>query len=308
MTIVQQSLSFRTREQIAGYVFILPWLIGFALLIIGPLIASAALSLQDYHLLTGEGQYVGLDNYQRILTADTSFGKVIYNTLYYTVGSVTLLNFVALMMAVLLNQRLRLLWLWRTIFYLPSILTGVSVAVMWRFIFARDKGVLNNVLGLFGVERIAWLTDPAWAKPALIIISVWGFGTAMIIYMAALKSVPRHLYEAAEVDGANAWVRFRFITLPMISPVILFNLIVGVIGTFQVFTTAIVLTSSGTSAVGAPQESLLFYVLYLYQRAFVKLDLGYASALAWIGFGIIFALTFLQLRLSRRWVYYGNDE
>ena len=226
------------------------------------------------------------------------FTRTLGNTAYYVLFHVPGVNLLALGCALLLNQKLRGIALYRTLFYMPSVTSGVATAVLWIWLFNGQYGVLNSFLRVFGVSGPNWLFDIKWSMNALIIMSLWGMGNAMLIYLAGLQNVPQHLYEAAMVDGAGAWQRFVNVTLPLLTPTIFYNLVIGVIASFQVFTAAFVMTAGG------PADSTLFYVLYLYRVAFENLRMGYAAALAWILFVIIIAFTILQFVLARRWVYY----
>jgi multiple sugar transport system permease protein len=210
-------------------------------------------------------------------------------------------------LAFLLNQKVPGMAVWRTAFYIPSILAGVAVAILWGLIFNPKFGILNWVLGWFGINGPGWLSSPDWAVPALILMSLWGVGGGMIIYLSGLQSIPTTLYEAAQLDGANSWQQFFHVTVPLMTPVILYNLVIGIIGTFQYFTEVYVLTSGLTGGIGGPAKSTLFYNIYLYSNAFRYMNMGYASALAWILFIIVLLLTLLVFRSSAAWVYYEGE-
>lgn len=289
-------LRMNQREAIAGYVAISPWIVGFLVFALGPIVASAIFSLQRWHVITPP-TFIGLANYQRLISDDL-FWQALKVTALYTTATVVLSIAGSLALAVLLNQKVRAVNIYRTIYFLPSVITGVAVAVLFGWIFDPTYGLLNFALSLVGIQGPDWLGSETWALPALILMSLWGIGGGMVLYLAALQGVPTALHEAAAIDGANAWRRFWRITLPLISPVILFSLITGVIGSFQVFTQSFVLTSGG------PHYATLFYVLYLYQNAFQWFDMGYASALSWVLFIIIMALTIVLFRLSRGFVHY----
>jgi multiple sugar transport system permease protein len=297
----RQSLSRRFRRNLPGYLFILPWLIGLIVFTLGPFIASLYLSFTDWRIL-GAPRWVGLDNYERILTADPLFRKTLGNTVYYAIFHVIGVNVVALALAQLLNQKLRGFVLFRTLFYLPTVTSGVATALVFSLMFNGNTGIINAALRIFGIRGPNWLFSETWTMPALITISIWDLGVPMLIYLAALQNVPVELNEAALIDGANRWQRFRSVLLPLISPTIFFNVMVSVIGSFKVFTLAKVITEGG------PANSTLFYVLYLYRQAFESLRMGYATALGWILFLIIFALSALQIYASRRWVYYESGD
>jgi len=285
-------------EAIDCYTFISPWIIGFLIFTVGPMLFSIGLSFCKWDIFRPAG-FVGLNNYQKV-AADPLFAKSLANTLFYTVFAVPLGIAGALALSLLLNRKIRGISIYRTIYYLPAILSGVAVALLWRWIFNPDYGVLNAILAdTFGVGHPPqWLMDERWSKPSLILMSLWGIGGGMVIFLAGLQGIPEQLYEAAEIDGANVLQRFRHITLPMLSPVIFFNLIMGVIGSFQVFTQVYIMTGGG------PANSTLFYVLYLFNNGFRFFKMGYASALAWVLFVIIMAVTLVQFKLAGRWVYY----
>ena len=289
-----------SREAIWGYVFVGPWIIGFLVFTLGPVVASFGLSFMDYELISAP-TWRGLRNYGELLTRDRLFGLSLYNTVYYTLFSVPLGTIVAFLLALLLNVQLPGMNLYRTVFYLPAVTAGVAVSLLWIWLFNSRFGLINFLLRSIGLPGPGWLVDPIWAKPAFILMSVWGVGGTVVIFLAGLQGVPRSLYEAAEIDGANTLQRLRHVTIPLMTPVIFFNMIVGIIGSFQVFTAAYVITQGG------PQYSTLFYVLYLFRQGFRLLRMGYAAAMAWILFIIIVVLTLIQLRLSTKWVYYEGE-
>lgn len=286
-----------TRQHIAGYIFIAPWFIGFFIWTLGPFLASIGLSFTEWSIM-GKARFVGFANYRKMFFGDVRYRSALWNTVYYTVLSVPLRQVIALAIAVLLNQKLRGIYIYRTIFYLPAVTTGVATSILWTQIFGYRMGVLNAVLKNFGVTPRPWLTDLNLAMRTLIFISLWNVGQSFIIYLAGLQGVPTHFYEAAEVDGAGTWHRFRHITLPLITPSIFFNIVMGFIHSFRVFLQAYVMTAGG------PADRTLFYVLYLYYKAFQDFRMGYAAAMAWVLFLIIMLITVVQLALSRRWVYY----
>lgn len=248
-------------------------------------------------------RFVGAGNYVTIFTDDDRFIQSLKVTATYASLAVPLGLVLSLALALLLNQNVRGMRIFRSIFYIPAILPGVAVAMVWIVVFRYQGGIFNSLLGLVGIEPIKWLTSTEWALRSFVIMSLWGVGGGMIIYLAGLQSVPTQLYEAAEIDGAGVWGRFRNVTLPMISPTIFFNLVMGVIGSFQVFTSSYIITGGQ----GGPANATLFYVLYLYQKAFRYLQMGYACALAWILFAIILILTLAILRSSAAWVYYEAE-
>ncbi len=284
------------REALDGYVFIAPWLIGFVLFVAGPMIAAIVLAMMRWDLI-GSPAWVGLANFRRLFT-NPLIRVSLWNTAFYTFLSVPLQLLVALGTALLLNQRLRLQSVFRTAFYLPSVMPAVANAVLWLWLLNPEIGLANALLRMLGLPQSQWIYDPATAKPTFILMSLWGVGNTMIVFLAGLQSVPVSLYEVADLDGANWWQRFRHVTLPMLSPVILFNLIIGIIASFQVFTSALLLTNGG------PQNATLFTVLYIYRLGFEQSNMGLATALSWLLFLIILVFSLIQLRLSRSWVYY----
>lgn len=283
----------------AGYLFASPWLLGLLIFGIVPLFLSFFYSFCDYEVIQ-PAHWAGGSNYAKMFSSDPLFWKSLWNTLYYTVFSVPLSMAIALALALLLNQPLKGMRFFRTAFYLPSLITGVAVAVLWSMILGPEYGIVNRVLEYFGIPGPLWFQSPLWSKPALVFMSLWGIGGSMIIFLAGLQGVPRQLYEAAQLDGANAWGQFRHVTVPLITPTIFFVLIVGVIGSFQVFTQAFVVSGG----LGGPLDSTLFYVFYIYRKAFEQFQMGYASALAWVLFVVVFILTAIQLWLGKKWVHY----
>lgn len=288
------------REAMEGYLYIAPWLIGFLFLTLGPVVFSFIMSFSQWDMISSP-KMVGFSNYVTIATDDFRFRQSLKVTVLYAAFSVPLGVACSLALAMLLNLSVRGMRVFRSIFYVPAILPGVAVAMVWLAVFRPQGGIFNSILGWFGLGPLPWLTSPDWALPSFSIMSLWGIGGGMIIYLAGLQSVPTQLYEAAEIDGAGRWARFRNVTLPMISPTIFFNLVMGIIGSFQVFTSSFVMTGGG------PAYSTLFYVLYLYQKAFNYLQMGYACALAWILFVIILTLTLIVFKTSARWVYYEAE-
>lgn len=290
------------RQQYEAYLFLLPWFAGLFILTAGPLAASLYLSFTDFDLL-GSPTWIGLTNYIDLFTYDPRYLGAFTVTFIYVFLGVPLHLAFALLVAVLMNQKVRALGFFRGIYYLPSLLGGsVAVAVMWRQLFG-DGGVVNQFIGLFGVDAPNWISNPRYALYTLILLHAWQFGSAMVIFLAGLKQVPQELYDAAEIDGAGRWRQFRHITLPMITPVIFFNLVMGLIHSFQAFTSAYIV-SGGT---GGPSDSTLFYTLYLYQEGFTSFHMGYASAMAWILLLVIAFFTAINFAFSRRWVFYGDQ-
>lgn len=299
-------MSMRRRESLWGYVFISPWLIGFIIFTVGPMIASLFLSLTSYNITTAP-VFIRLDNYIKLFTADPKFWHSLGVTVKFAAIAIPLNLVFGFVLALLLNQNVPGVSFWRTIYYLPSVIAGVAVAILWSLIFNPRFGILNWLLSLVGIDGPGWLASPDWAVPALIIMSLWSVGGGMIIYLSGLQSIPTALYEAAELDGANGWQRLFNITIPLMSPVIFYNLVIGIIGTFQYFTEVYVITATADTGLGGPAESTLFYNVYLYSNAFRYLNMGYASALAWILFIIVLVLTLLVFRSSALWVYYEGE-
>lgn len=296
----QRRNGLRRREAITFYLCISPWLLGFVLFVLGPMVASLVISFSQWDLLT-PARYVGLRNYHRLLGRDQLVWQALKVTALYTLAYVPIELAGGLMLALVMNQDLRFLGLFRTIYYLPSVLPGVAFVVLWMWILHPDAGLVNAALSCLGIQGPRWLVDPDWALAALLMMSLWGLGRSMVIYLASLQGIPRHLYEAASIDGAGTWPTFWKITLPMLTPTLFFNLVLSVISTFQTFTSAYVATDGG------PLDATLFYVLYIYRQAFQFFNMGYASALAWVLFVIILILTLLIVRSSTSWVYYEGE-
>jgi multiple sugar transport system permease protein len=303
---LMKPLSIRQREAAWGYVFISPWLVGFLLFTLGPMIASLLLSLTHYNI-TSPPIFAGLANYVKLLTDDPKFWHSLGVTLRFALFAIPLNLILGFCLAFLLNQKVPFIAFWRTMYYVPVVLAGVAVAILWNLIFNPRYGILNWALGLLGIHGPGWLASPDWALPALVLMSLWSVGGGMIIYLAGLQSIPTTLYEAAQLDGANSWQQAIYITVPLMSPVIFFNLVIGIIGTFQYFTEVYVLTSSADYGLGGPAEATLFYNIYLYSNAFRYLNMGYASAMAWILFVVVLGLTLLVFKSSALWVYYEGE-
>ncbi len=281
-----------------GLLLTSPFIVGLLFLWVGPMLYSSYLTLHDWSLITPP-KYIGLGNFERLMD-DPLVAKVLVNTAYYTFVSVPLQLIVAFGLALMLNQNVRGQSIYRTVYYLPSITPAVAFAVVWIQILNPEFGLLNNVLGWFGIGPIKWLFDPAYSKPAFILMSLWLTGFQMIIFLAGLQGVPKELSEAAAIDGANSWRRFWSITLPILSPVLFFNLVIGIIGSFQVFSGSFIMTKGG------PQDSTLFMVLYIYRNAFEYFKMGYAATLSWLLFVIIMSFTAVQFFFANRWVYYES--
>lgn len=300
------SMSRRRRVTVAGFGFSAPWIIGFLVFMAGPIIVSLYYSFTDFNLFQAP-QWVGLNNYTTLF-GDEKFLQSLYNTVYLAVIGVPLALALALLIALALNFPVRGQPLYRAIVYLPSIVPIVAATYLWRWVFNGQYGYINAMLAHVGIPQPDWLETPGWTKPAVIIITLWGIGGTTVIYLAALQQVPQQLLEAAAVDGANTWQRFWHVTWPTLTPVTLFQLILGVIGALQIFAPTYLLTQSSLNpANGGPGNSLLTYTMYLFQNAFVFLKMGEASAMAWILFLVIGALTAFILWTSRRWVHYGAE-
>lgn len=299
-----RSTNMARNESIAALLFISPWIIGFLVFTLGPALASVYFSLTNYNVLE-PAEWTGLSNYREILTQDDLFRKSLINTAYYTVIYVPLHIISALGVAMLLNTRVRGVPFWRTFFYLPSVTPVVAMAILWRFILNPQGGILNQGLTSLGLPAPGWTTDPNWMMPALGLMVTWGgAGNAMIIYLAGLKNIPRELYESADIDGAGWWSRTFHITLPMLSPVLFFTTVVGIVAALQTFAQSRVLFDEE----GGNGNAALLYLMYLFNTAFSYFRMGYASALAWILFVVIIAFTLFQFWLSRRWVYYEGES
>ncbi len=287
------------RDLWLGLAFVSPWLVGFLVFTVYPVLASLFFSFTDYNVVSAP-RWIGTRNYADLFS-DPLFGKTLYNTLYLALLGIPFSLLVSLLIAMLLNQRVRFQGVFRTLYFLPSVVPAVAAALLWRWFLNPDYGPVNEFLWQFGINGPGWLADPAWSKPALILAGLWGVGGSMVIYLAGLQNVPVALYEAADLDGAGSWQRFRYVTLPMLSPVILFNLIMGIITSFQAFTNIYIMTGGG------PSNSTLVYALYLYQNAFQFFRMGYASAMAWVLLVITTAALALVFRTSG-WVYYEARE
>ena len=297
----RRRLPLTQRPGFWGYVFISPWLLGFLIFTAGPMLASLYLSFCKYDLHTLE--WVGTKNYDVLLNRDPLFWKSLTNTALYALFSVPIGLTGSLLLALLLNQKVKGIAFFRTAFYLPSLVPAVASALLWAWVFHPDAGLLNYGLSLVGIKGPQWLQDPKTALTSLILMSLWGIGGGrMIIFLAGLQGISDEYYEAAALDGAKGWTVFRHITLPMLSPTIFFNMVLGVIGSFQVFTSAYVLTNGG------PNNATLMYVLYLYNNAFRYFKMGKASAMAWILFVILLVFTMIQFKNASKWVYYEGGD
>ena len=298
MASIQSRLGTRTqlRRDLLGYMFIAPWLVGFIVFTAGPMVGLVYLAFTRYPILSAP-TFNGLDNFERMV-GDRFFFISLWNTAYFTFLGVPAQVIWALMLALLLNMRVYGVNVFRTLYYLPTIIPGVASVFLWMYIFNPDYGLANYILSLVGIPGQAWLWDPELSKPSLIIMELWRVGTMMVVFLAGLQGVPQTLYDAAAIDGAGRLAQFRHVTLPMITPLIFFNLVVGIISSFQIFTAAYIATQGG------PVHTTLFYVLFLYRHAFENLRMGYASLLAWVLFFIILVFTMVQFRMARLWVFY----
>jgi len=288
------------RRLMQGLLFVCPWLLGFVGLQLYPMLLSLYLSLCRYNTLTPP-RFVGLDNYRTMLLADEYVWTSISNTLFMMLelpASVVL----GIGTALLLNRAARAIGLFRTLYYLPYVLPSVSTGLLWLWVLNSDQGLVNALLGLLHIPGPSWLKDAQWAKPGFMLMDLWGVGGSTLIYLAALQGVPQHLHEAAELDGAGPWARFRHVTLPAVSPTIFFLVVTGALGVLQYFAQTFVMTK------GQPENSTLFFGLYLFQNAFEYFRMGYACAMAWLLFLVALLATYLIFRTSARWVYYEAEE
>jgi multiple sugar transport system permease protein len=298
---VRRTSRQRREDVLTAYLCLLPWIVGFLAWTLGPMLFSFSLSFFRADMLTGS-RFLALGNYKELFTEDPLFWKSLRVTATYAFVSVPLGAALAIAVAMLLNQNIIFLGFWRTVYYLPSVVSGVAVSLLWLQIFNPRMGLLNGALKVLGITGPKWIYDSNWALPSLIIMSVWGVGGNMLLYLAGLQGIPTQLYEAASMDGANAWHRFWNVTMPMLSPTIFFNVIMGLIGSFQFFSQPLIMTGGG------PNNATLSMVLYLYNKAFLQTQFGYASAIAWVLFAIIICFTLLVVRSSNRWVYYEGEE
>lgn len=293
----------RRREVIEGYLFALPWIVGYIAFSGGPIVASAYLSFTKYNVLLPP-EFIGFRNYVYALTKDDLFIPSVLKTFYYAILVVPPAIVLSLAIAILLNQKLMGTAFWRTMFFLPTLTPVVAAAVLWRWMLNPDVGLINYLLSLVSIKGPGWLSSIEWAVPSLALIGLWTSvgGAQMIIFLAGLQNVPQDLIEAAGIDGAGAWTRFVHVTLPMVTPTIFFNLILGVIFSLRTFDVAFVATNGG------PARATWFISIHIYQNAFVSFDMGYASALSWMFFILLLLITFLQFRVSGGWVFYAGEK
>ncbi|WP_068345832.1 carbohydrate ABC transporter permease [Kosmotoga arenicorallina] len=292
----RRSKYFR-RKTLIGYLFAAPWLLGMSLFVLGPIIATLFLSFTTYDMINPP-RWIGLVNYKILFSLDPSFWKALGNTFYYMFGSVFLKVFIGLFFAILLSNALRGMRIFRTIYFLPVVLPSIPVMFLWMMMFNPKSGLINQILGFFGVEGPLWLNSPVWSKPAMILMSLWGIGGIIVIFLAGLQDIPEYLYEAAELDGANRVQKFWRITVPMLMPVIFFNIVTGLIGASQVFAESYIMTGGG------PLESTTFVNLKIYLLAFKDVKMGYASAMAWVMFMILVPMTILLFKIAKKWMNY----
>ncbi|MGE5401706.1 MAG: carbohydrate ABC transporter permease [Ignavibacteriales bacterium] len=294
-------MSTRKKNNFVGYLFASPWLIGFLVFGIYPIIISLYYSLCQYDVLRIP-QYIGFRNYEELLFQDNYFYNAIWNTLYYTVIRTPLVILGSLILAIIVSKALTGVKIFRTIYFIPSIITGVILSVLWMWLLNPELGLVNSMLSYFGIQGPLWLLDPGYSKPSIIMMSLWSLGGGrMLVFLAAIQNVPSQLYEAVEIDGGNWWNKFKNVTIPYISPVLFLWFVLEMIFSLQVFVEAYIMTKGG------PVNSTMFYNLYLYNKAFDDFDMGYASALAWLLFIIGGIITFIQFRLSKKWVFNSGE-
>ena len=294
----------KRRENLYGYLFLLPWLIGFFGLFIGPGLASLYLSFTKYNVI-GSPEFIGTENYVKMFTTDKLFWPSLGRTFYFAGLGVPLGVFGSMILAILLNNKLRGVTFFRTLFFMPSLVPLVASVILWKWLLNTDFGIVNQGLRSLGFDPPGWFSDRQWAIPSLIMMRLWTSigGTQMIIFLAGLQGIPTELYDASSIDGANSWQRIRHVTIPLLTPTIFFNTVLGIIGALQTFEAAFLLTPEG----GGPGFATWFYALHIWKHAFDYFDMGYAAALAWFFALIIVTLTIVQMRISRRWVFYYGD-
>ncbi|NMM52359.1 carbohydrate ABC transporter permease [Paenibacillus aquistagni] len=309
MSSLQANTGIKSRERkrlLIGLLFISPWIFGFLVFQLYPIIMSLYYSFTEYNLFNAP-EWVGLSNYME-MTKDAKMYQSLYNTIFITIFGFFPQLIYALGIALLLNQSVKGLSIYRTIYFLPTLVPAVASSLLWMWLLNAQYGLINQALGAIGLPEPNWLLDANWTKPSLIFMGFWGTGTTTIMYLAALQEVPKMYYEAASIDGASRWRKFWHITLPAISPMTFFLIIMGLIGSFQYFSQGYVFADSSGQAIGGPSNSILFYAIYLFQNAFVFLKMGYASAMAWLLFVVVLILTLVVFRSSGKWVFYGGDK
>jgi multiple sugar transport system permease protein len=302
-SIRQRGSPIQRREALEGILYTSPWILGFILFVAGPLLASAYYSFTKYNVLRPP-QWIGLQNYIYAFTKDELFLPSIWRSFYYALLSVPPALILSLLLAVLLNQKIWAPTVWRTLFFLPTLTPLIAAALLWRWMLNPDVGLVNYLLEQVGIQGPGWLSSLTWAIPSLVIMGLWNSvgGSRMIIFLAGLQDVPRELLESAEIDGAGVWAKFWNVTLPLITPTIFFNLVLGIIFALRTFEAAFISTAGG------PARATWFISLHIYQSAFVSFDMGYSSAMAWVFFMILFGLTYLQFRMSGNWVFYAGER
>jgi len=294
-------VSFRQREAAEGYLFLLPNIVVVVVFLLFPVVVAVVLSLTDWNLLRG-GDFVGLDNYQTLLFGDDLFLKVLRNTVFYVVGTVPAIIVISLLLALALNQKINGVVFFRSLYFLPVVSSTVAVALVWQWLYNPTFGPINAALSAVGIPGPPWLGSTRWALPAVIIMTVWkDVGYYMVLFLAGLQGIPDHLYEAADIEGAGGWTKFRHVTLPMLSPTTFFVMVIAAIGAFQVFTQALIMADGG------PDNATNTIVLYIYQNGFQFYKMGYAAAIGWVLFALIFLITLLQNKMQKRWVYYEGQ-
>jgi multiple sugar transport system permease protein len=292
-------MNMTRKDLLTGLLFISPWIIGFLCFTAYPLVSSFYYSLTDYDIINPP-VFVGMENYKTLFTGDDLFYKVLKNTLYMVFVGLTVITACTLFISILLNnKKVKGMAFFRVVFFLPTLVPLVILSILWVWVLQPDSGIVNTILGWFGIAGPGWFSSPVWAKPAFILMGLWGAGGSIIIYLAGLQGIPESLYEAASIDGANSLQKIFSITLPMLRPVILFNVITGIIGTFQSFAESFIITQGG------PDGATMFYSLYLYQNAFQYAKMGYASAMAWVLLLIALTFTIVLFKVSNRW---GNND
>lgn len=301
----KRRMTKKRRESVWALIFISPWIIGFLVFMAGPMLWSLWLSFTDYDPLVPDTNFVGIENYQQMIE-DPLVRVSLWNTIFFTIFNVPGTMIIGLVLAMMLNQVGKAAGFFRTAFYLPNVTPAVAVGALFLLLLNGRDGLVNNALGALGLPTPSWLNDPAFIKPGIIMMMLWSVGSTVIIYLAALQTLPKQLYEAARIDGASPWQQFRSITVPMISGAIFFTLIINTIASLQLFTEVYAMFF-GQQESGAAGEAALFYVIYLFQNAFEFFNMGYASAMAWLLFAIIGVITFVQVKTSKRWVYYEGE-
>ena len=299
----ERTSRMRRREALEGLLYLSPWIIGFLVFVAGPLLASVYLSFTKYNVLRPP-EFIGLQNFIYAFTKDELFLPSIGRTFYYTLLLIPLAMIGSLFVAILLNQKIAATSIWRTMYFLPTLTPLVAAALLWRWMLNPDVVLVNYLLEQVGIEGPGWLSSTTWAIPALVIMGLWASvgGSRMVIFLAGLQDVPKELLESAEIDGAGVWAKFWNVTLPLITPTVFFNLVLGIIFALRTFEVAFIATNGG------PARATWFVSLHIYQSAFVSFDMGYAAALSWLFFLIIFGLTFLQFNLSGQWVFYAGER